>query len=313
MFDVSVTHHASAPMTRLLDIIPLGHLHGEGVQWNADDGCVWWTDISGRGLHRLRVDTRHHTAFPTPERLGCFAFIEGDSRLLAAFESGFALFTPDTGETVWLARPEPDGTGRRFNDGRVDRQGRFWAGTMVEDAARAPAASAGLFRLDAHGPVKVLDGIGIANGLCWSPDGQWMYFADSTTRCIRRYRFDAATGKPSAPQVFASTPEGIEPDGSTVDAGGGVWNAQWGGGRVVRYSPAGEVDEVIEVPGASQPSCVAFAGERLDLLCVTTARIGLSAAALASQPNAGHLFLYETSHRGLPECRARPPIEPPAP
>ncbi len=297
---------------RLLDVVPVANLHGEGVQWNADDGCLWWTDITGCALHRYHLDTGRLTSFGTPERLGCFAFVEGEARLLAAFASGFALFDPTTGGVVWLAQLEPAGSGRRFNDGRVDRQGRFWAGTMVEDATRAPAYSAGLYCLDHAGRANLREsGIGIANGLCWSPDGMRMYFADSPRHTIYAYDFDPASGAIGNRREFARTEGGVEPDGSTVDAEGHVWNAQWGGSQVVRYAPDGRVAEVVVTPGATQPTCVAFAGESLDLLCVTSARLGLDAAALATQPHAGHLFIYETSARGLRECRGQMDALPP--
>jgi L-arabinonolactonase len=293
-------------MTRLLEVLPVAHLHGEGVQWNADDGCLWWTDISGCALHRYHLGRGALESFATPERPGCFAFIEGDARLLVAFATGFALFDPRDGRVRWLDRCEQADSGRRFNDGRVDRQGRFWAGTMVEDATRAVPYSASLYCLDPDGrAVERERGIGISNGLCWSPDGRTMYFADSPRHTIHAYDFDPDSGLPSRRREFARTGPGAEPDGSTVDAEGAVWNAQWGGGRVVRYSPTGEVLETVDTPGAMQPSCVAFGGDALELLCVTSAWIGLDAAARVAQPQAGHVFLYETSARGLPENRAR--------
>ena len=293
-------------MTRLLEVLPVAHLHGEGVQWNADDGCLWWTDISGCALHRYHLGRGALESFATPERLGCFAFIEGDARLLVAFASGFALFDPRDGQVRWLDRCEPAGSGRRFNDGRVDRQGRFWAGTMVEDAMLAAPYSASLYCLGQDGrAVERERGIGISNGLCWSPDGRTMYFADSPRHTIHAYDFDPDSGLPSRRREFARTGPDAEPDGSAVDAEGAVWNAQWGGGRVVGYSPAGEVLETVDTPGAMQPSCVAFGGDALDLLCVTSAWVGLDEGARAAQPQAGHVFLYEASARGLPERRAR--------
>lgn len=295
---------------RLLEILPLANLHGEGVQWNADDGCLWWTDISGCALHRWHLQRRKLQSFATPERLGCFAFVEGGTRLLAAFASGFAWFDPGSGAVAWIDRREPAGSGRRFNDGRVDRQGRFWAGTMVEDAALAEASSAGLYCLGHDGGVhRRVDGVAIANGLCWSPDGRIMYFADSPRHAIYACDFDRDSGLPRNRREFARTAPGVEPDGSCIDAEGCLWNAQWGGGAVVRYAASGEVLDTVATPGASQPTCVAFAGPGLDLLYVTSARLGLDAAALASQPHAGDLFVYETNVRGLPECRARLPQE----
>ena len=295
-------------MSELLDILPFGHLHGEDVQWNADDGCLWWTDLSGCALHAWHLQRGALRSFATPERLGCFAFIDGDARLLAAFASGFALFDPVSGALEWLDRCEPAGSGRRFNDGRADRQGRFWAGTMVEDATQAEPYSAGLYCLGADGRAQLREsGVGIANGLCWSPDGRTMYFADSPRHAIWVYDFDPDSGHIGPRRDFARTAPGVEPDGSCVDAEGGVWNAQWGAGQVVRYAPDGQVLEVLDTPGALQPTCAAFAGPALDLLCVTSARIGLSPESLAAQPHAGDVFVFRTGTRGLPESRARWP------
>lgn len=297
---------------QLVDILPVGCLHGEGVQWNPDDGCLWWTNISASTLHRWHLDTRTHTTFTTPERLTCFAFIAGRRDLLCAFASGFALFDPFIGTASWLDRPEPEGNGRRFNDGRVDRQGRFWAGTMVEDATRAQPFSAGLYCMDRDGDVQIRErGIGIANGLCWSPDGMRMYFADSARGIISTYAFDVASGAISARREFARLPEGAEPDGACVDADGCLWSAHWGAGRVVRYASNGAILATIEVP-ATQPTCVAFAGPRLDLLCVTSARIGLDDAVLARQPQAGHVFIYKTDATGLAESRIDHDFDPPS-
>ncbi|PNS08540.1 SMP-30/gluconolactonase/LRE family protein [Solilutibacter silvestris] len=295
---------------KLIDVVPVGNLLGEGVQWNPDDGCLWWTDISNSMLHRWHLDSRVHSVFATPERLCSFAFIEGQSRLLCAFASGVAMFDPHSGAITWLHRLETPGSGRRCNDGRVDRQGRFWVGTMVEDAARAGAFSASLYCMDRDGGVHVREReIDIANGLCWSPDGGRMYFADSARRTMYAYDFDGDTGAISARREFARLPESAEPDGACVDAQGCVWSAQWGAGQVACYAPDGRIRATIEVP-ASQPTCVAFAGASLDLLCVTSARAGLDAAALARQPDAGHLFIYQATTTGLAECRVRADFNP---
>lgn len=293
-----------------IDILAVNCLHGEGVQWNPDDGCLWWTDISASMLHRWHLDTRTHTTFATPERLASFAFIDGRRDLLCAFARGFALFDPFAGTLCPIEQPEPEGSGRRFNDGRADRQGRFWVGTMVEDHARAEAFSASLYCMDRDGDLHVRErGIGISNGLCWSPDGSRMYFADSTRRTISVYDFDIDSGEISTRREFARLPEGAEPDGACVDAEGCLWSAHWGAGQVVRYAPDGTILDTIPIP-ATQPTCVAFAGPRLDLLCVTSARIGLDEAALARQPHAGNLFVFKTGATGLAESRMSNDFDP---
>lgn len=284
----------------LLDIIPCDNTLGEGVQWNHRDQSVWWTDIQSKKIFRYRPADKHLQSWSTPERVGCFAFAKNDERLVLALASGFAWFDLDSGRYEWLARPEADVSGNRANDGRVDRQGRFWMGTIVENAAH-PEQSAGLYCLDLQGrESKHLTGLRISNSLCWSPDSRKLYHADSPSFGIDSYDFDAARGTLSNPQRFVQLPDGIEPDGSCVDAEGYVWNAQWGASRVVRYSPAGEMERELPLP-VRQPTCVALGGPRMNWLFITTAKAGLSAEQLAQQPHAGALFIYQTDVTGIYE------------
>jgi len=280
-------------------IIAVENTLGECPLWDARTQSLWWTDIQARQL--LRYDAEDQvTRFTTPERLCSFGFTQAAGTLIAAFESGLALYAPETQAVTWLARPAlPPGV--RFNDGRVDRQGRFWSGTMVEADGAPPRGT--LYRLDA---ARVLTehehGIAISNSLCWSPDGTRLYFADSPRRTIFVYDFDTAAGTLSNRRIFATTPEGAYPDGANVDSEGYLWSAHWGAGRVVRYAADGTVDRVLELP-AEQPSCVAFGGPDLDLLFVTTARDGLTPEALARQPHCGNVFVYKVGVRGLPDGR----------
>jgi sugar lactone lactonase YvrE len=192
----------------------------------------------------------------------------------------------------------------RFNDGRVDRRGRFWSGTMVE--GDQSSASGCLYSVDStFGTRCQLTGVRISNSLCMSPDGRQLYFADSPTRTIRVFELNEPEGTLGASRIFAQTPAGADPDGATIDADGCLWSAHWGAGCVVRYTPQGRIDRTLRVP-ASQPTCVCFAGPDLDVLCVTTARDGLSETALLSEPNAGDVLLYRVGVRGLPEEEYRP-------
>ena len=152
--------------------------------------------------------------------------------------------------------------------------------------------------------MRVVGDVSIANGLCWSPDGDWMYFADSPERTIWRFAVDRETGLPGEREVFARTPEGAYPDGACIDASGCYWSAQWGASRVVRYTPEGSIDQVIETP-VSQPSCVAFGGPDLRQLCITTARDGLDDAGIAAEPLAGDILIYRVETTGLAEDRWR--------
>jgi len=269
---------------------------GECVLWDSATQSVWWTDIEGRALHRLDWLSRTLQTYATPTRLASFGFVEGGSALIAAFDCGFALFDPVSGTMGTCIHPEGLDDGLRMNDGRVDRQGRFWAGSMVEK--RPSEREARLYCVGA-GRIETRErGLVIANGLCWSPDNTFCYFADSMHRIIWRYRFDAQTGELSERREFARSRGEAVPDGATVDADGYLWSAQWGGGCVIRYAPDGRIDRIVDVP-VSQPSCVAFGGPDLDLLFVTSARCGLT----APQTGAGDLFVYNVATRGLPESR----------
>jgi L-arabinonolactonase len=284
-----------------VDIIPAQNILGEGVSWHHETQTLWWSDIQAQKLWRYDIASKTTKSFDTPERLTSFGFIDGSETLVAAFESGIGLYKPGTPDISWLHRPHFDVPGLRFNDGRVDRQGRFWTGTMVETAGGPKAGT--LHSIGGDGGIRThADGISISNGICWSPDSRCFYFADSPTRTIYVYDFDPDSGSTSNRRVFARTPQGAYPDGANVDAQGFLWSAHWGAGRVVRYAPDGTIDSAIEIP-AEQPTCVAFGGPDLDLMFVTSARDGLSSEALARQPHAGDVFVYNVSVPGLTDGR----------
>lgn len=291
-------------MPELAGTVAVANALGEGVLWNDRCQSVWWTDIESSTLFEYDPESDTLATWYTPYRVACFGFIEDDTRLIAAFDRGIAFYDPPSGDIEWLVGPDILADGLRFNDGKIDSAGRFWVGTMVENSNAARAAGA-LYSFDpTAGLTEQLSSITISNGLCWSPDGSVMYHADSPKCQIRAYHFDAAHGTVSGGDVYAQTAEGVHPDGSAVDSEGGVWNAQWGGGRVVRYSADGRESLVIDLP-VSQPTCVAFGGNKLDLLFVTSARAGLSGERLADEPMAGDLFVYQTGFKGLPAGRFR--------
>jgi sugar lactone lactonase YvrE len=284
-------------------IIPCGAVLGEGPVWDAERQRLLWTDIQSRRLYELKDGAVRH--WDTPERLCCLALVEDEpDRLLAAFETGLAGFDPDTGKLDWLQRPELGHTGRRFNDGRVDRQGRLWTGTMVEAAEIAGADTASLWRVDHDGALsRHREGIHISNGACFSPDGATLYFADSPKQTIWALELDPQTGDIRSERLFAKVTEGY-PDGSTIDAEGCVWNARWGAGIVVRHAPDGREIERLSVP-VSQPTSAAFGGADLKTLYVTSARDELSEQTLAAEPHAGDVFAFHLEVAGLPEPRWR--------
>lgn len=279
--------------------IPAQCMLGEGPVWDHRLSCLWFTDIQAAQLLRLDWPSAQLTRYALPERLGSLGLTNDPAQLVCAFASGFALYRPASGECAWLHRTEPDYRGIRMNDGRVDRQGRFWAGSMVEDRKLAPPEKGSLYCLDRSTAVSLHSGIAISNAICFSPAGDALYFTDTPTQTIMRYPLDPDSGGLGAPAVFAQLAGAAYPDGADVDAGGRVWNAEWGSGRVTAYSPDGTPFAQVDLP-VSQVTCVAFGGTDCELLFVTSAREGLSDEQLVREPQAGDVFVYRPGVRGLP-------------
>jgi L-arabinonolactonase len=270
---------------------------GEGVIWSPAKRRVLWTDIIGKALWSFEPATRLTEKLDLPERLACFAPLEGTS-ILAGFASGLARFDLASGAREPIAPIEADSPTTRLNDGKLDRQGRLVFGTMDEAPERRPLGH--VWTYDGETAPRILFGdILISNSIAFSPDGRLMYFADTPLKKIFVFDYDPEMGALGNRRIFVEVgPEGGSPDGSTVDADGYLWNAEWGGARVVRYSPDGRVDRIVPIP-CSQVTCCAFGGDDLSTLFVTSARDGLSDAALAAQPHAGALFAVNTGVRGL--------------
>ncbi len=288
---------------RPMEIFKVGNILGEGILWDSRRAALWWTDIQGRKLHRYDWSSGKIQVLDAPERVGSFGLVADSEDLIAAFAGGIALYHPHRRSVTWLARPEAVTPGIRFNDGRVDRRGRFWCGTMVE--GKHPALSGCLYSIGAARELRChLEGVKISNSLCMSPDGTQLYFADSPTRTIGAYELLEPEGILGKHRIFAQTPHGAFPDGATIDADGCLWSAHWGAGVVVRYTPDGRIDRTLNVP-TSQPSCVCFAGPDLDVLCITSARENLEPSRLEAEPNAGDVFLYRAGVQGLPESEYR--------
>lgn len=291
------------PNATLVDEIPVANILGEGIQWRIDDASLWWTDILDRKLYRYDPATREINVRNVPEPLGSFAFTRDANVILAAFATGFALFDLETADCRWMEKPPFLRGEGRFNDGRADRQGRFWSGTMMAEPGGSIPAAARLFCMDDRRSLSVhQNGVSISNGLCWSPDGSIMYFADSLKGCIYEFDFDTDAGRPDNKRLFARLPSGGSPDGAAVDSAGNIWSAVWGLGAVFVFDPEGKVITRVAVP-TSQPTCVAFGGGSLDYLFVTSARDGLTKKELAATPSSGNVFVYQTDVPGLPEAQ----------
>jgi sugar lactone lactonase YvrE len=270
-----------------------GDVLGEGPVWDPR-GALWWVDIRRRLIHRLADGDLHDWVIPSPA--GSIAPADSGG-LIAAVRSGFSLFDPESGHLFPLAEPEPERTGNRFNDGGCDPEGRFWAGTM-DDAEVARTGA--VYRLDGdHSCKRVFDGLGIPNTFVWSADGSTMFVAESTERVIYAHEYDTGTGIPGRRRVFAETEGPGYPDGSAIDVDGCLWNAQIDGGRLVRYTPKGRIDQTVELP-VQRPTSCEFGGDGLGILYVTTATVGLTAQQLEQQPLAGALLALDLGVTGLP-------------
>jgi sugar lactone lactonase YvrE len=290
-----------AERTEAVCLLDTASALGEGPQWDAEAGRLWWVDILGGLVHRLDPATGEHREWRQPERVAALALRERGG-LLLALASGFAFFDPETDALERIDGRGPGGPDLRYNDSKCDRRGRFWAGSMHE--GKDKRRTGGLSRLDPDLSLHAMEtGIGTSNSIAWSPDDRTFYYSDTAARVIWAYDFDLDAGTIANRRVLTDMdgqPGG--PDGSTVDAEGFLWNAQWGGWRLVRYAPDGRVDRVVPMPVAQPTSCM-FGGEDLATLYVTSARTGLSEADLARQPQAGGLFALDVGVRGLPEPR----------
>jgi xylono-1,5-lactonase len=286
-----------APGADISCIWPAGAVLGEGPLWDERDGALYWVDIKAPAAHRLHPAGGGKTTWPMPEMIGCMAKRRRGG-FVAAFQSGFAFIDPARGKIERIGNPEPELQGNRFNDGKCDRAGRFWAGSM-DDALVRPTGW--LYRLDHDLSWERVDGGYVCtNGPAFSPDGRTMYHADSHGKTVYAYDLSAA-GQAANKRVFArfGKGEGV-PDGMTTDTDGCLWVCHWDGWRITRFRPDGKVDRVIPMPVARVTSC-AFGGPDFDVLYVTSASTGLDAAALARQPLAGGLFALRPGVRGLPE------------
>jgi L-arabinonolactonase len=276
------------------------HELGESILWDDRAGEIVWVNIHRREIWRQDAKRGALVRHELPDRVGAIGLRRGRGYVVA-LAKGFGVFDPSEGRYVPLAEVETDLANTRLNDGRCDRFGNFVCGGYNEGGQEAEPSA--LYRLRGDGRVEVLKkGIGCANSTCFSPDGRTLYFADMPTGRIDAfgYRPDGPLG-PSKPFFdFAGRPG--EPDGSTVDAEGFLWNAHWGAGRITRHAPDGRIDREIPLP-VSNPTCLAFGGSDLRTLYVTSAAFHMSAAALANEPLAGSVLSLKVDVPGLPESR----------
>ena len=271
---------------------------GECPLWSSDEQVLYWVDINAPSLNRFDPRSGRNESWPMPQSIGCFA-LRAEGGFVAAMRDGIWLLDRAGKLQRKLAEAPYDPASHRFNDGRVDPQGRLWAGSMNE---RRDAYSGQLYRLDAdHRLVAMIPGIMISNGLAWSPDQRTMYHADTVKREITAWDFDGESGDISNRQVFAQlAAERDRPDGASVDSEGGYWSAFYSAGKVVRLSPGGERLSEYPVP-AMCPTMCAFGGPDLRTLYVTSARQRREPEELDRLPQSGGIFAMRVDVPGLPE------------
>lgn len=281
---------------------------GESLIWDENRKTLIWVDIIGRRIHQLDPDTLDHQSWQAPD-LATSIGLRNDGGAIVGLRKDVALW--DFGETFrTIAKIEPDSPDTRLNEGVVAPDGSFWVGTMEnnigsDDLPRDISRDAGrIYRVDPTGIVEALsaDRFGITNTMVWTADDIFVT-ADTTKNQIFRYRCDKVQSRITDRRLFFSGfPRGL-PDGSCMDAEGYVWNCRVaGGGCLVRISPAGVLDKVVELP-CSWPTSCGFGGEYLDTLFVTSARFTMSIGHLQANPHEGGLFAVRTGVRGTPTNR----------
>lgn len=275
---------------------------GESPLWCWRTSQLYWTDIRAKRIHVLSPDTGELTDIEAPDFVAAIG-LHKDGGLIAGMLSTIAHVDVETGKFETLLEVEPVALGNRGNDGRVDRNGRFWFGTM-SNTKRTPDGS--LYVYDGAELTTIRDSIIVPNALCWSPNSETMYFADSWVGEIEVWKRTAPASEFArfGNLLKRGTLPGI-PDGAIVDSEGCIWNARYSGGCVARISPTGEVLKVIDLPTKQVTSC-ALGGADLRTLFVTSAHQRMDENQRQAEPEAGKLFAINVEVPGLPEPEFKP-------
>jgi L-arabinonolactonase len=287
---------------RIEVLVDVKTILGEGPLWDVEEQRLYWIDSFGMNVFRATADGREIRAWDVPQKIGSMALRKSGGAVVS-LARGFHFLDLRTGNVELIVDPEPGRTNNRLNDGKVDRRGRFVAGSM-DTMEEGPNGA--LYRLDPDLSLHKLDDkIIVSNGPCWSPDSKTFYFADTWSGEIWKYDYDLATGSVANRRTFAKVDRsrGGAADGSTVDAEGCLWNALVYDGRLVRYRPDGSVDRIIEMP-VKKVTSVMFGGPALDILYVTS----MAKPPLPRFPGdgvqRGSLFaIYDLGITGVPEPR----------
>lgn len=283
-----------------IDVLDLGlHLLGESPLWDGDSRSLYWIDAHRHLVHRWQPASGHRAQWALPQEIGSIALCQS-GRLLVALVDGLVLLDLASGATVPVARVQHAGDRMRLNDGRTDRAGRFVVGSLVKGRHEPLGA---LYQV-AGGTLREIDrGFCVANTTCFSPDGRWLYAADSLAKQIWRYPYNTTTGAVGPRAVWVDTaPLNSAPDGATVDAAGGVWVALVQTSQLARFTPDGHLDRLIDCP-VPYVTCPCFGGDGLDTLYATSIRDSGNLLR-TDHPQGGSLLAVRgVGVRGLPEVR----------
>lgn len=267
-------------------------LLGEGPIWDQRNKRILWLDILNGEIHQFSSIQQKHQVMKVGQPVGAVAF-RTSGGLIAALQHGFAAIDLENEAIHMISDPESHLPSNRFNDGKCDPVGRFWAGTM--DNAEEQEGAGNLYMLNTDLSVSLkIENVTCSNGLAWSPDHRTFYYIDTPTRQVVAYDYEAASGSIHSKRTIITIPveEGY-PDGMTIDAEGMLWVAHWDGWKVSRWNPStGKLVDSIRLPVSRVTSCT-FGGENLEDLYITTAKKGLGEIALKAQPLAGSLFVIK--------------------
>jgi L-arabinonolactonase len=274
---------------------------GEGPLWDVDEQRLYWIDSFDGRVFRCTADGREVRAWDVPQKIGSMCLRQGGGAVVS-LQRGFHFLDFGTGEVSLIHDPEPDRPNNRINDGKVDRRGRFVAGSMD---TMEEGGNGALYRLDPDLRVTKLEGeVIVSNGPCWSPDGRTFYFTDSWSGQISAYDYDLETGEIAGKRTFCRMEhEGGAFDGATVDAEGCVWSALVYVGKLARYTPDGQVERVIDMP-VKKVTSVMFGGPDLDVLYVASmAKPPLPRFPADPRPRGSLFAIHGLGVRGVPEAR----------
>lgn len=288
-------------------VFPAHALNGERPGWNEIERRLYWVDMRAPSLHAFDPLSGQDECWAMPDWIGCYAFAAAGG-LVVALRTGLFAFDPVDGALSFLAPPPYDPRRFCFNDGRCDRQGRFYVGPMYDplgpwDAQPAAPQSAPVWRYDGGDRwLAATPPVMISNGLAWSPDGRLMYHSDTARRTIWVWTYDPDTGSAENQRVFARVERGGPdggPDGACVDRDGFYICAVWGAGELLRFDPNGRLERTIRVP-PRYPTMPALGGEDLATLFFTSAAYPIPQPERGADPEAGGLFAMEAPVPGLP-------------